>query len=213
MKIINCVQGSPEWWRIRMGRPTSSQFSRLVTPAKWQPAAGSSSYLYELLGEILGERKAEFAGSPDIERGNRMEAEARRWLAMEIGEDIAEVGFCMSDCGRFGGSPDGLTPTKIPIEIKAPALRTYFAWKDEYLKSGAIPSEHIAQVHGHMIVTGADHCWFCFYPEHPSVNAIAARIERDEKTEKLEEIVRDFCGLLATKRVELIDDEAYHEDH
>lgn len=208
MNVLSDPQGSPAWYAARKGIPTCSKFRRIVTPAKWQPASGAIGYIYELLGEILGESVSDYAGSPDIERGHRMEPEARRWLAMEIGEDIREVGFV--DCGRYGGSPDGLTASGIPIEIKAPSLQTYFAWLDEFQETGEIPREHLPQVHGHMICTGADHCWFCFYPESGSVRPIAARIDRDEKTEALEKHLSAFCDLLDRKRNQLIEDVGYH---
>jgi len=210
MKIIECIQGSPEWWKARAGIPTASEFSRIVTPVKWKPAEATEKYRNDKLAEIIGWRKTEFSGSPDIERGNRMEAEVRRWLAMEIGERINEVGFCLSDCGRYGTSPDGLTDAGIPVELKCPADNTYFGWKRDYKATGAMPAEHLPQVHGHMLVTGAPFCWFCFYPENERINPVAIRIERDEKTERLGEIVSAFCDLLAKERVELIDDIAFH---
>ncbi len=96
MEIINVIQGSPEWWAARAGVPTASEFGRISTPATGKLAAGRTSYQAELVAEGLGWRKTEFRGSPDIERGHALEAEARSWAALAIGEDIEEVGFCLA---------------------------------------------------------------------------------------------------------------------
>ncbi len=78
MKIFDYVQGSPEWWKIRTGIPTSSEFSRICTPATEKFAKGATAYIDELVAATLGWKKS-FQGSPDTERGHRMESEARRW--------------------------------------------------------------------------------------------------------------------------------------
>ena len=212
MKILDHVQGSSEWWAARAGVPTASEFGRIITPVEGKRAKWDS-YLAEKVAEAVGWRKVEFRGSPDIERGKMLEAEARRWLAFELGEDIEECGFCVSDCGRYGASPDGLIyepcenlPACIPVELKCPDLHTLIKWR----MAGGLPSEHKCQVHGEMWVTGADHCWFAAYADHEAIANLLVKVERDDFTEKLGAEVEAFCDRLAELKTELIDDPAYH---
>jgi len=207
VKIIDCVQGDSTWWRERSGRPTASDFGRIITPATGKLAAGRDGYQAELIAESLGWRKTEFLGSPDLERGKIMEKEARRWLAMELGEDIREVGFCLSDCGRYGASPDGLLADGTPVEIKAPDIHTIIRWK----MSGELPREHKAQAHGHMWVTGADRCIWVAYADHESLSNLLITVERDDFTEQLGAHLETFCDELAELKTRVIDDPAYEE--
>jgi hypothetical protein len=206
MKRIECVQGSPEWWAARAGRPTASNFGRIVTPAQGKPAAAQDSYIAELVAETVGWRKDEFAGSPDIERGVRMEGEARRFLAMQLGQDIEEVGFLVSPCGRYGGSPDGLTGDGIPIELKCPRLDTLIG----YHMSGVLPPNYKCQVHGQMILAGSDHSWFMAYADNESIDHFLLRVERDDFTEKLASELDAFCDRLDEAKRKYITDPAYY---
>ena len=49
MKHYRCIQGSAEWLRLRMGKPTASAFEKLITPAKWEPTKGETRRAYQIL--------------------------------------------------------------------------------------------------------------------------------------------------------------------
>ena len=80
MIIVNCEQGSREWTECRLGIPTASAFSRIVTPGG-KLSAAREEYQGELLAEwALGEAD-EFGGTDWMERGKMLEPEALQHYA------------------------------------------------------------------------------------------------------------------------------------
>jgi hypothetical protein len=201
-KEIQTVQGSPEWFKLRRGIPTGSEFGRIVTPAKGDYAKGADGYAAELIAESLGWYRS-FQGSPDTERGHRLEKEALRWLRLHHGIKSRPAGFLLSDCGRYGCSPDAITDNGEPVEVKCPDTHTFIKW----VIAGGIPDEHRVQLHGEIILTGADCCHFVAYSENQYLNGIYIRVERDEFTDKLQAALLKFCDRLDQLRRELTGDE------
>jgi hypothetical protein len=202
MKEIQCIQGGPEWHALRKGRPTGSEFSRIITPAKGEYAKGADTYAAELIAESLGWYRS-FQGSPDTERGHRLEKEALRWLRLHHGIATRPVGFVLSDCGRYGCSPDALTDKGEPVEVKCPDTHTFCKWRI----AGGVPDEHRVQLHGEMLLTGADCCHFVAYSDNPYLENVYLRVERDEFTDKLQAALNQFCDRLDQLRRELTGDE------
>lgn len=191
-KEIQVIQGSPEWWKARRGIPTGSQFSRIITAKKGDYAAGAKHYAAELIAEALGWQSG-FQGTPDTQRGNLMEKEALNWLAFQYDIQARECGFFLSDCERYGASPDGIVIGGIePVEVKCPALNTFLKWRAD----DELPDDHKAQCHGEMILTGADKCYFVAYADHEQLDNWLIVVERDEFTAKLEKHLERFCDEL-----------------
>lgn len=200
MKAYDAPQGSPEWYKLRLGRPTASRFGDIITAKQEKYAAAAETYLAELIAESLGEI-SDFAGTPDTEHGVRYEREALRWLKLNHGIATKPVGFCVSDCGRYGGSPDALVVgINAPVEVKCPKIKTFIGWWRDYERTGLMPFDHKAQVHGEMIVTGADHAYFLAYVPNPYLETLLVRVERDGFTEKLEGYLTTFCDELEAAR-------------
>lgn len=198
-----CPQGSPQWWKVRCGIPTSSEIDRVISPKKGEySVTASKKYAAELVAASLG-WESRFKGSPDTERGNIQEAEARKWIRLQTGMAVHEVGFCLSDCKRYGTSPDGLLDDGTPVEIKNPDLHTFIAWVDE----GGLPVDHKAQCHMHMHVTGKDRCLFLAYQTSPYVENIMVWVERDEFTAQLAKHLETFCDKLDVLRRKVTGDE------
>ena len=202
MKIHDVIQGHPDWHKLRRGIPTGSEFSRIITPAKGEYAKGADTYAAELIAESLGWYKS-FQGSPDTERGHRLEKEALRWLTLRFGVKTRDVGFITSDCGRYGASPDAMTLDGVPVEVKNPDLHTFVKWAI----AGGLPDDHKAQVHGEMFVTGADRCIFVANTECGYLENIMIEVPRDDFTERLGEAVMKFCDRLDVLRRQLTGDE------
>lgn len=164
MRIIECEQGSPEWFAIRRGIPTASDFDSIVTPARGDLSASADKLINRLIDEIVrGENAAiAFRGNVHTARGKELEPEARALYSFMTGRKVETVGFCLSDCGRFGCSPDGLTDEG-GLEIKCPDGPTHVS----YLRAGIVPKEYRPQVAANMIVTGRRHWDFVSYcPGH-----------------------------------------------
>lgn len=151
-------QGTPEWFDIRKGIPTASNFQCLMTTKG--EGKGRKTYLYQLAAELIGKLPIESYKNQYMERGHEQEDKARRDLMFmaDIDPDtVKQVGFVTNDTlcrgGLVGCSPDALVGEDEGIEIKtarADLLLEILDTRDDVW----IPPEHIAQVQGNMWVTG-----------------------------------------------------------
>lgn len=175
----NCQQGSEEWLKLRCSIPTASEFDNLVTP-EWKARTGQTPETY-LLKKVAGR----YVGSPMLsyssgamEQGNLLEAEAIAWYEFSQGVTVDRVGFCTTDDGRIGCSPDGLIGEDGGIEIKCPEAHTHL----KYLLAGSVPKDYVAQVQGAMFVTGRP--WWIFVSYNRAFPALVVRVERNEEAQK-----------------------------
>lgn len=185
MKIIECLQGSPEWHAWRRGRPTSSDFDRIITPAKGLPSASQDGYIDELIAQLLDqnyslEPSSQYI-SPSMQQGMDYEEAARSWYSFQFDREIRQVGICLSDCLRYGASPDGLIGEDGILEIKCPELKSHI----RYLREGVMPSDYKCQVHGLLAVTGRKWLDFVSYSPVPELENFVIRVTPDAFTAKL----------------------------
>ncbi len=173
MEIINCDQGSPEWFSARAGLVTASEFQTILMKGK---GGGESltrkTYMRKLAGEIITGEPMEAFTNVHLERGKVMEAEARDLYAFMTDLEPVQVGFVKS--GRKGASPDSLIAGDGGLEIKTklPHLQIELLEKDE------VPAEHVAQVQGGMWVAGRE--WWDFVSYWPKLPLFVKRVYRDE---------------------------------
>jgi hypothetical protein len=155
------AQYSPEWWSIRRGVPTCSEFGRIITPATGKLSGQATGYAAELLGQMVDPYygAADDYVSAAMKNGTIMEPEARAWYEFDAGAPVQQVGFCLTDDGRFGGSPDAMVGDDGCLELKSPTAKTQVL----YLYAGKLPDEYKPQVHGHLVVTGRKWCDFVSY--------------------------------------------------
>lgn len=191
MRIIECIQKSPEWWRARKGVPTASAFNCIVTPAKFAQSAQRESYACRLVAEQFDKF---YSISPEfktmaMEEGNQLEPEARKYIEFYRGYKVEEVGFCLDDDERFGCSPDGLIGDDGCLELKCPQPATHV----RYLDKGGLPDDYAPQCHGHLIVTGRSYVDFMSYA--PGLPPHLVRVEPNEKTEILRKELAEFWTL------------------
>jgi hypothetical protein len=187
MRIVDCVQRSPEWKAVRLGIPTASQFKRIITPAKGELSASAPAYIHELIAERIGSIQEEWEGTEDMQNGVRLEPEARAWFAFDRDVDVREVGFVLSDCGRFGASPDGLFNDDTEgLEVKCPKLSTHLG----YLNAGVLPLEYKPQVHGGLAVSGLARWHFVSYS--PEKEKLVVAVEPDAYTAKVAKALEEF---------------------
>lgn len=167
---LKCEQGSPEWIEARLGIPTASEFSRIVTPGG-KPSAGQEAYMCELLAEtFLQEPVTEFGGSFATERGRILEPKARKFYAFHRDADPRLAGFVYRDVDRqVGCSPDWLIDPDGCGEIKCPSPGKHLLW----LSHGEIPRDHIMQVQGQLWVTSR--AWCDFLSFHPTLPPLIVR--------------------------------------
>lgn len=175
MKIHAVKQGSHEWKQLRLGLPTASEFDCLVTP-EFKPRTGQTpeNYLYSKLCEKLLGYAPEISAFA-IEQGQILEGEAKPFFEFTYETKIESVGFCTTDDGRLGCSPDGLIGEDGGIEIKCPQAHTHL----RYFMEGVVPKDYLAQVHGSMLVTGRK--WWKFLSYHRHLPPLLVHVERDEE--------------------------------
>ncbi len=178
-----CEQYSEEWWQIRRGKPSASNFGRILTPAKMQPSAQQEDYIAELAAEVFAMPYiAPFTRrdyGEDMAEGIRREPESRRWYSMIREVDVQQVGGCETDDEKLWCSPDGLVGADGGLELKNPAPRTHV----KYLQAGGVPAEYLCQVHGSLIITGRK--WWDFASYSPGLPPLLVRVTPDKFTARL----------------------------
>ncbi len=196
MRIVNCQQYSPEWWKARCGVPTASEFHRIVTPAGWKFATGATTYALELIAQRYDYNYGMHEGyvSAAMRNGTVMEPEARRYYEFELGVKVQQVGFVISDCGRWGCSPDSLVGDDGGLELKHPTAATHIKW----LLAGGVPPEHLAQCHGCLLVTKRK--WWDFASYYPGLPPLIVRVVPDGKTVALADALEKFWLMLTDMR-------------
>lgn len=194
-------QRSPEWYAVRKGMLTSSNFNQVITPTgKLADSNASRKFIRDLVIECFvdhdphkenAEKKMSYDFS--INWGNDHEGVAREWFA-ENKMPVSEVGFVkMGKNIPIGCSPDGVIPSgedlgkwDAGLEIKCPSLRTHIG----RLEAGTLPDEYKIQVHGSMAVTGLDRWYFLSY--YPGFRSFLLEVKRDEFTEKVGDSLAEF---------------------
>ena len=145
MKIINCEQGTPEWFEERKGIMTASHAQAIGNAGK-----GLDTYIHELMAEYYSSGEKEQFSNKHTERGNELEPLARQVYELENGVDVQTVGFIKE--GEYTGcSPDGLVGEDGGTEIKCPDDVEYL----KYLlgERDAIDSKYIWQVQMNLLLT------------------------------------------------------------
>lgn len=172
MRIIDCVQGSPEWLRARIGRPTASGADRLLTPKTRKPSESRYKYRVEILTEWLLGVPLEFGSTGWMERGQHLEAEARSWYAMQNDCDVQQVGFVERDDGLVGCSPDGLVGDDGMVEIKVLSAMNHVA------ALLGDTGDYNGQAQFQMYVCGRQWNDVVYY--NPVIQPMVVRVKRDE---------------------------------
>ena len=193
MRIVEAEQGTDEWLMARLGCPSGSGFSKLIT-AQGKESTSRAGYVNGLIAEkVIGEVPPSYENEWMI-RGRELEPDARAFYEFERRCSVQEVGFCKHDEYECGISPDGLIDADGGLEIKCPAPATHV----KYFRAGKLPSEYKAQVQGCLWITKRK--WWDFLSYHPSLPPLLIRVERDEDfIKELERIVIDACKEIETE--------------
>lgn len=175
MEIKNSIQGSDEWLEDRKGKLTASNAQAISANGK-----GLETYIYTLLAEKYSSNDEKYINE-DMERGNELEAMARKLYELEKGVEIKEVGFVELD-DYIGASPDGFIDDDGLVEIKSPNDKNHFY----AITTEKIETKYIWQMQMQMYVTGRKWCDFVSFNPNFERELFIKRIDRDEKAiEKL----------------------------
>ena len=116
---------SQEWHALRLGIPTSSEFSKIITPKTMKLSSQAQGYLCRLLGEWLTGEQVENFASPWMDRGTELEDSAILAYEMLTDTETSPGGFVTTDDGLIGCSPDRLIGDDGDLEIKCPLIHTH----------------------------------------------------------------------------------------
>lgn len=163
-------QGSDEWFQVRAGIPTASEFSKILAKG-----AGKTrrSYMLKLAGEILTGEPAENFSTTHTRRGHEQEPLARTLYGFAKGLPVEQVGFIRN--GDQGASPDGLIGDDGGLEIKTKLPHLHL----EVLLADEVPNEHMAQIDGLLWISERE--WWDFMSYCPRMEPFVKRVYRNEE--------------------------------
>lgn len=196
MKIYADVeQGSEAWRQLRLGRPTASNFNRIVTKKKCELSAQAVDYALKLCAEKLLNMAAveSFDALPWLERGKELEPMAVKQYEMVHEVKTLAVGFITTDDGLLGCSPDRLVVSnqRHAIEVKCPSQHVHLG----YLLNGT-DDDYKPQVQGQILVAELERAdLYSYHPQMPP--ALITTTRDDPYQDKLSAALTAFNEQLA----------------
>ena len=189
-------QGSPEWFDLRKGIPTASNFGKILSPTG-KPSTQDKAYMHKLVAEsVIGIQEG--YTNDAMEKGIETEPLARAEYELDTGLTVEEVAIVyLDDKKEVSCSPDGLVGEDGGLEIKCPLPHTHV----KYLVEKKLPTEYIPQVQGSLYVTGRK--WWDFVSYCEGLPTLRIRVERDEDYIKLlaSALVKFNSNLKVTKQI------------
>lgn len=193
------IQGSPEWFALRVGKVTASRVADVTAKTKTGWGASRANYMAELIAERLTGVTAPSYTNAAMQWGTETEPQARAAYSFHTNADVSEIGFV--DHGSIpmtGASPDGLIGDDGLIELKCPNTATHI----DTLLGDEIDGKYIKQMQWQMACTGRKWCDFVsFDPRMPeTMRLFIKRVNRDDAMiAQLEKDILQFLGELDFK--------------
>ena len=161
------IQGSDEWFAVRMGKITASKLGDLMRVTKY----GESTYKTRLRMELAIERLTGKSASPNfmnqaMQDGVEREPDARKLFEAITGKEVALCGsFNHPDIVNTSASPDGLIRGEDAVlELKCPTHVTHA----KNLLSETMPKNYEYQVQWQIACTESEYAYFASYhPDFP----------------------------------------------
>ncbi len=199
-------QRSQEWFAIRLGRPTASEFHLIVTPGgkdgkTVKVSESAVKYAHRLLAEMMIGHVLEDEDyqSQFMLRGQELEDKAIQAYEMVADIETDPGGFVTDDRKRYGCSPDRLVGSRRLLEMKCPAAHTHVRY---LLDPDAIRAEKRPQAQGQLLVCERDSVdLVSFHPEMPI--AIVTAYRDEAYIDLLKAALDTFCDTLTAMREKL----------
>jgi hypothetical protein len=172
--VLPCKQGGSEWLKARLGIPTASSFDKILTSSTMKASTQAPGYMQELLAEWLIGVPSNNEASGFMDRGTRLEPQARSWYSFDRDVDVKEVGVVLRDDRMVGSSPDGLVGEEGTLEIKTHSAKVHVG----HLLNGMEPGGYFAQIQGALWLTGRK--WTDLLAYHPDLPPVVVRVARSE---------------------------------
>lgn len=180
MRIHHVEGRSTEWHALRCGIVTASACDRLITPTG-KASSQAEGYCHALLGEWLNGQPDQFFESQAMLRGVNLEDEAVAYYELQTDTTTDPGGFCVTDDGTVGCSPDRLVYTTgehdTPIgglEIKCPSQEKHIGY---LLSDSHANKTYRHQAQCSLWVTGLE--WWDVLSYHPLLPPALVRVVPD----------------------------------
>lgn len=183
------IQNTPEWFDLRLGKATTSNFSKVM--ANYGKAFGEPAKSYAVriaLEQVKGVYVEEHYTNDWMDRGHVLEPVAREKYERENFADVSNGGFCQhEDIKDVGGSPDGLILyDKGGIEIKSVKYNTHY----KNIKRNSFDPAYKWQILGNIWLCDLDYMDFISYcPEYTKEKELYVhRVERSDYQDEIDMI-------------------------
>lgn len=177
MNVHTVEQNSPEWYALRSGLPTASEFKKIIT-SQGKASTQLNGYAALLAAELYaGDQLERWEGNQWTERGHELELKAMASYSFINAAPVEKVGFCTRE--GAGCSPDGLVGDTGLLEIKCLSPQAHVLALAYHNKNNRPQPDYIPQVQGQMYVTEREYCDLYFY--HPVLPELCIRVERDDE--------------------------------
>ena len=181
MSDTEIVQGSNDWFQIRMGKVTASRVADVIAKTKTGYSTSRDNYMAQLVVERLTFTKQESYTNAAMQWGTDTEPFARAAYEATQGVMVEEVGFVRHPTIEWAGaSPDGLVGGEGEglVEIKCPNTLTMI----ETLLSQKVPGKYFTQMQFQLACTGRKWCdYVVFDPRMPAkAQLFFKRVDRDD---------------------------------
>lgn len=187
--LHSVVQYSPEYDKLKLGLPTSSNFKKIVTPTMAKKSDQRKDYAYHLIAERLLGYRIETYQSEHMRRGMIEEAEAVEWYQWDTGVTTEQVGFITNDEGTLGCSPDRLVGDDGLLEVKCLSDKEHV----QALCEGRINVRFRPQLQGQIYISERD--WVDILLWHRVLPRLVIRVEPDERF--METLIRELDSFVA----------------
>lgn len=159
MELIECEQGSLEWFQHRLGSIGGSTISSVVAKGQGKnPSKTRKSLMCRLIGEILSGVNYEGYNNADMLRGSEQEPEARNMYEFINGVEVEQIGLIkISDHKHY--SPDGLCGDDGIAEIKSRIPSVHV----ETILAGDIPAADRKQIQWGLHICQRQWCDYISY--------------------------------------------------
>lgn len=196
LEIIDCEQNSDAWYAARAGVVTASEFNSVMMKGRGgAPSETRRKLMACKAAEIVtGKPVQMWAGNGHTERGHEMEDQIRDLYEATSEHAVTQIGFMRR--GRIGCSPDAAVGDEGLFEAKSclPHIQI------DRLIARELPSEHKAQVHGQLLVSGRR--WVDYRSYSPGLPELRVRVYRDAAylstlNQELQQFIRELDALVA----------------
>ncbi|WP_375657150.1 YqaJ viral recombinase family protein [Bartonella sp. CM120XJJH] len=173
--IIDCIQGTEEWLKVRNGLITASLFEMVMAQKKQgQKTSRYQNVMMKLAGERITGKTVEEGTTVSQRRGTELEPIARQLYGKLTHTEPECIGFVLADDRRQGFSPDAFVGKNGLLEIKTKKpeiLIPHFMQK-------SFPEEHKAQCQGGLWISQRE--WVDLMLYWPDMPPLIKRAYRDE---------------------------------